>query len=194
MLVMACKAAGAVAQLPQLLEQVKGIMEQQPWEHARGVDARTVAATMRLHGLQKQCELVAVWVLLLAPALGALMTPGQRAQLQEMAASLSPDSQGALVGTPQVTGRVLGLLGQVVASGATGCSYPGCCNLEGRSEAELPVQVCRGVRYCCKEHQVAHWKAGHKEACRAVQAAVQQILDVGAGGYEQPQGNGQVPA
>ena len=26
---------------------------------------------------------------------------------------------------------------------------------------------CAGPAYCCKEHQVAHWKAGHKAECRA---------------------------
>jgi hypothetical protein len=74
--------------------------------------------------------------------------------------------------------QVLGLLGHVVAPGAPGCSNPGCCNMAGRSEAELPLQVCskcRGARYCCREHQVAHWKAGHKEVCRAAQAAAQQV-------------------
>jgi hypothetical protein len=89
---------------------------------------------------------------------------------------------------PDAVSRVLGLLVHVVAPGALGCCCPGCCNLEGRSEAELPVQVCtrcRGVRYCCKEHQVADWKARHKDMCRAAQAAVKHVLDGCAVGSDQ---------
>ncbi len=25
---------------------------------------------------------------------------------------------------------------------------------------------CGGAAYCCKEHQVAHWRAGHKKECK----------------------------
>jgi hypothetical protein len=41
------------------------------------------------------------------------------------------------------------------------------------------------VRYCCREHQVAHWKAGHKEVCQAAQAAAQQVMDAATGGLDQ---------
>ncbi|GFR49548.1 hypothetical protein Agub_g11593 [Astrephomene gubernaculifera] len=51
------------------------------------------------------------------------------------------------------------------------CAHPGCGNLTGESEAELPLRGCAGcgeVGYCSRECQVAHWRApgGHKEACR----------------------------
>ncbi|GFR44815.1 hypothetical protein Agub_g6152 [Astrephomene gubernaculifera] len=56
--------------------------------------------------------------------------------------------------------RVRGLL--------RGCGNPGCANLAGDSEAEVKLKKCGrcgAVGYCCRECQVAHWKAGHKEAC-----------------------------
>jgi hypothetical protein len=108
-----------------------------------------------------------------------LLPAQQAAELQETAAEVQRDEvTNRAVLTPATSARVLGLLGHVVAPGAPGCSYLGCCNLEGRSEAELRVQVCtscRGARYCCREHQVAHWKTGHKEVCQAAQAAVKQV-------------------
>ncbi|GFR51239.1 hypothetical protein Agub_g13614 [Astrephomene gubernaculifera] len=56
--------------------------------------------------------------------------------------------------------RVRGLL--------RGCGNPGCTNLAGDSEADVKLKKCGRcgqVGYCCRECQVAHWKAGHKEAC-----------------------------
>jgi hypothetical protein len=177
-LFMACKLAGAVAQLPQLLAQVQAAAAQQPWG---GVLTSGACMRMDFDQLQKECSALADWALLLAPVLGLVMPAEQAARLQEAAAGVSSDGSGQTLVTPDVTSRVLDLLGHVEAPGAPGCSYPGCCSLEGRSEDELPVQVCtrcRGVRYCCREHQVAHWKAGHKEVCQAAQAAAQQLCDV----------------
>ncbi|KAG2491771.1 hypothetical protein HYH03_009932 [Edaphochlamys debaryana] len=48
------------------------------------------------------------------------------------------------------------------------CSHPACVSLAGDSEAGLRRQQCGRcgrASYCCRECQVAHWKAGHKEAC-----------------------------
>ncbi|KXZ44353.1 hypothetical protein GPECTOR_69g446 [Gonium pectorale] len=49
------------------------------------------------------------------------------------------------------------------------CGYPACTVLIGDSEAERPpLKACAGcgaVGYCCRDCQVAHWRAGHKEAC-----------------------------
>jgi hypothetical protein len=212
-LLAACKAAGAVAQLPQLLEQVAGIMEQQPW-------GQTAAASMDLSRMDEICSSVAEWVLLLAPVVARLLPAGQAVQLKVMAVALgygsggdseddsesdiptdsedgSEDcSEGDSEGgsefvhqlSPGVVSRVLGLLDHVVAPGAPGCSYPGCCNLEGRSEAELPLQVCskcKGARYCCREHQAAQWKAGHRDVCWAAQAALKHVCDVAVGGSDQ---------
>jgi hypothetical protein len=173
---MACKVAGAVVQLPQLLEQVQAALAKQIWRWV-------VGSSVDLKPLQDHCSTLALWLLLLAPVLGPVMPADQAAQLQEEAASGSCGSSGQALPTPEVASRLLDLLGHVAAPGAPGCSYPGCCNLEGRTEAELPVQACskcKGVRYCCREHQVAHWKAGHKEVCRAAQAAAKQMCDVGS--------------
>ncbi|GFR48874.1 hypothetical protein Agub_g10719 [Astrephomene gubernaculifera] len=55
-----------------------------------------------------------------------------------------------------------------------GCGNPGCSNLAEDSEAEVKLQACGRcgqVGYCCRECQVAHWKAGHKEACGQVGAS-----------------------
>ncbi|PNH07644.1 hypothetical protein TSOC_005880 [Tetrabaena socialis] len=63
------------------------------------------------------------------------------------------------------------------------CANPLCANLEGPSEAALRlVGGCGrcGVRYCGRECQVAHWRAGHKLACAGLGAA--------AAGGEQGQG------
>jgi len=171
-LLAACKAAGAVAQLPVLVEQLQGIMAQQSW-------AQETAGELNAADVTASCGLVADWALLLAPLLAVLLPAQQAAELMEAAAGAQSDEvTHRAVRTPPNIARVLGLLGHVAAPGAPGCSHPGCCNLEGRSEGELPTLVCskcRGARYCCREHQVAHWKAGHKEVCLAAQAAAQQV-------------------
>jgi hypothetical protein len=171
-LLAACKAAGAVAQLPVLIEQLQPIMAQQPW-------GRDMAKNVQRTQTNNAWAAAADWALLLAPLLAVLLPAQQAAELQETAAEVQRDdlTRGAVL-TPATISQVLGLLGHVAAPGAPGCSYPGCCNLEGRSEAELRVLVCskcKGARYCCREHQLAHWKAGHKEVCRAAQAAVEQV-------------------
>ncbi|KAG2499167.1 hypothetical protein HYH03_002748 [Edaphochlamys debaryana] len=51
-----------------------------------------------------------------------------------------------------------------------GCSHPACANLEGDSDAGLPLRACAGcggaASYCSRECQTAHWRSGHREACR----------------------------
>jgi hypothetical protein len=181
-LLAACKAAGAVAQLPQLWEQLESIMAQQPW----GKELASLPAPLQPDPacLRSHCNGVVDWVLQLGPLLKRLLPTEQRAQLQSAAAGIV---LGFRSGPPAVA-RMLSLLGDVVVPGGPGCSYPGCCNLEGRSEAELPVlrcAGCKGVTYCCREHQVAHWKAGHKEECQATQAVVKEVLGVSNGGPHQ---------
>jgi hypothetical protein len=176
---MTCKLAGAVAQLPKLLTQVQGAASRQPWGKAFAtVTSRSLQSSEDLKTLQDDCCKLALWLLLLAPVLGPVVPAKQAAQPQEAAASGSWCGSGQALPTPEAASRVLGVLGQAAAPGAPGCSYLGCCNLQGRTEAELPVQACskcHGARYCCREHQVAHWKAGHKEECQAVQAAAMQM-------------------
>jgi hypothetical protein len=184
-LLAACKAAGAVAQLPGLLEQLQPILQEQPW--GQGL-LPTAQPRCDPAFVSDYCSQLADWALLLVPLLAVLLPAQLAAELQEVAAGVPRGSlpDGACAVLPDATTAcVLGLLGHVVAPGAPGCSYPGCCNLEGRSELDmltLACTRCRGARYCCKEHQVAHWKAGHKEVCQAAQAAAQQVqgmADVG---------------
>ncbi|GFR44768.1 hypothetical protein Agub_g6099 [Astrephomene gubernaculifera] len=68
------------------------------------------------------------------------------------------------VGTALVSPAELRLRGLV-----RGCGNPGCTSLAGDSEAEVKLMKCGRcgtVGYCCRDCQAAHWKAGHKEACR----------------------------
>jgi hypothetical protein len=185
---MACKVAGAIAQLPQLLEQVQVAAARQPW----GQETAVRALSVQLPKLQNACGKVASWGLLLAPVLGLLMPPDKALQLQQVVEGVSRDDKGSPMWAPDTVRRVLGLLGHVAAPSAPGCSYHACCNLEGRTETELAAQVCSkcfGARYCCREHQVAHWKAGHKEVCQAAQAAAKQVCDVAAGKADQGPGS-----
>ncbi|PNH11260.1 hypothetical protein TSOC_001883 [Tetrabaena socialis] len=49
------------------------------------------------------------------------------------------------------------------------CANPACDNLAGDSEAELPLRACGrcgAAWYCRPECQTAHWRAGHRQACR----------------------------
>eukprot|EP00198_Chlamydomonas_reinhardtii_P011416 XP_001700753.1 predicted protein [Chlamydomonas reinhardtii] len=52
------------------------------------------------------------------------------------------------------------------------CSNPACVVLKGDCEVELPLKACGGcggaAAYCCRDCQVAHWRAGHKAACGKV--------------------------
>jgi hypothetical protein len=185
---MAFKVAGAVAQLPQRLEQLLGIIAQQPW----GRDVPSEIEYFDLAHMKQDYSKMAIWALLMEPVLALLLPAQQAAQLQAEVTSVRRDAQGRPQVTPDVAGRVLGLLQYVALPGAPGCSWPGCCNLEGRTEAELPVQACtkcRGVRYCCREHQVAHWKAGHKEECKLAQAAAECMLQAAAQASNQASGS-----
>jgi hypothetical protein len=182
-LLAACKAAGAVAQLPGLLQQLKPLVRGQAWGQALFTAA--TAACFNLRHLQAYCDFTADLALLLAPLLAVLLPVEQASELQRLAATITRNTKYDAALTPATTARVLGLLGHVVAPGAPGCSYPGCCNMGGRSEAEMASLVCSkcgGARYCCREHQVAHWKAGHKEVCKATQAAAKQARHSAAKG------------
>ncbi|GLC41679.1 hypothetical protein PLESTM_001227800 [Pleodorina starrii] len=54
------------------------------------------------------------------------------------------------------------------------CANPSCVNLEGDSEAKLRLAACGGcgaVGYCCRDCQVAHWRAGHKAECKGMRGS-----------------------
>ena len=60
------------------------------------------------------------------------------------------------------------------APGLRACNLRACTAREQHRGAFKACGACRGVVYCCKEHQTAHWPA-HKAACKASRkAAVQQ--------------------
>lgn len=52
------------------------------------------------------------------------------------------------------------------APGMRLCSLKACSACEPQKGAFKACGACRGVVYCCKEHQALHWKA-HKAACKA---------------------------
>lgn len=55
------------------------------------------------------------------------------------------------------------------AAGVPGCTFSGCSNGSQAESFSLKLCTgCRSVRYCCRECQVADWKA-HKAACKAAQ-------------------------
>jgi hypothetical protein len=76
---------------------------------------------------------------------------------------------GTVPASPEGRGRPVALPPLSACEGLMRtCSNPRCANLEGDSEAELRLQVCAGCggpSYCGRACQVAHWRAGHKEAC-----------------------------
>jgi hypothetical protein len=188
-LLVACKAAGALLGLPELLEkavqacQMYGMVDS--W-YLRLVEDMEYPRRQLSAGVQE----VAEWAVLLHPLLAQLLPAeqgqvlaGLRGRLVGSSSSSSSSSSGAAraQGTaPRLSSAevaaVLGALQHVVIPGQPGCSNPRCCCLDGVSEEEMKTQVCtgcRGARYCSKTCQRAHWGAGHKEVCKAVQAAAQ---------------------
>ncbi|GLC55934.1 hypothetical protein PLESTB_001046200 [Pleodorina starrii] len=82
------------------------------------------------------------------------------------------DREGALPSDYRVLLVAAAMLvppGEVRAALPT-CSNPACTNLQRDSEAGLQLAACGGrcggaARYCSRECQTAHWKAGHKKEC-----------------------------
>ncbi len=55
-----------------------------------------------------------------------------------------------------------------------GCANPACGNVDGGSEAGLPLKACArcgAVAYCSRECQLQAWRSGHKDACAQMKAA-----------------------
>lgn len=58
--------------------------------------------------------------------------------------------------------------GRASASASPTGKLPQCCWLEGCSSAATSrCAKCKVARYCSSEHQIAHWKFGHKTGCTA---------------------------
>ncbi|PNH03483.1 hypothetical protein TSOC_010438 [Tetrabaena socialis] len=131
---------------------------------------------------------------LLGGAAGAQLPPEQRQQRGRLLALLSAMEEDA-VGVAVTAAAVAGPLlpdpcvgdGLAPASAAAAlmlaaaaavvprdvvlppvCSNPLCANLEGDSEADLPLRACGGcgrARYCCAGCQREHWRARHRAEC-----------------------------
>jgi hypothetical protein len=200
-LLVACKAAGALQGALQLLvEFVTGSMGHK----LMPVDSAHLASQHRqIHRLSAAVQELAEWAVLLHPLLVQVL-PAEHGQVLvglagRLAGSSSSSSSsrlfGRLVGmvSQQVpesklsdaeVAAVLGALQHVVIPEQPGCSNPRCCCMEGVSEAAMQTQVCvacRGARYCSTACQRAHWKGGHKEACKAVQAATEAAAEAAVG-------------
>ena len=65
------------------------------------------------------------------------------------------------------------------APGLRRCALPGCGAKEAHPAHFKSCAACRGVVYCCREHQVEGWPA-HKKACKAARKAA-AAEDDGAG-------------
>ena len=56
------------------------------------------------------------------------------------------------------------------APGLRSCHLPGCCAREAHPAHFKSCAACRGVVYCCREHQTEHWPS-HRAACKAARKA-----------------------
>jgi hypothetical protein len=207
-LLVACKAAGALQGVPKLLKQV--LPAAHAWagaEWATGLDVGGKMCGALAAAVQEVAEwavLLHPLLVQLLPAEQGQVLADLRGLLVGGGGSRSSSSNSGGGSTGVRQGRqqqaqggrgsrkqlseeevaaVLGALQHVVIPGQPGCSNPRCCCLEGLSEAEMKTQVCagcRGVRYCSAACQRAHWKAGHKEVCKAAQAAA-EAASAGAG-------------
>jgi hypothetical protein len=203
-LLVACKAAGALQGVPQLLERVLQVAITHGW--ATGPEATLLNAyRISCTNLFAAVQDVAEWAVLLHPLLVQLLPAEQGQVLASLQGRLvaahstsSTSSSGSntvrqpgsskLLSAEEVE-AVLGALQHVVIPGQPGCSNPRCACLEGPSEAGVKIQSCagcRGARYCSAACQRAHWKAGHKEVCKAAQAAAKAAAAVGGGAAASP--------
>jgi hypothetical protein len=201
-LLVACKAAGALCGVPQLLERFNGALEKNQmrvWGEQPLGGLREVYCDLS-GGMVSAVQNIAEWAVLIHPVLVQLL-PVEQGQVlvglsdcltepsSSSSSSGSETAQGKLTGSTkrlsaEEVAAVLGALQHVVIPGQPGCSNPRCCCLEGVSEADVKTQVCggcRGVRYCSAACQKAHWKAGHKEVCKAAQAAAKAALSTEGG-------------
>lgn len=60
------------------------------------------------------------------------------------------------------------------AVGSLNCSNLRCPNLEGGGVKGRRCSGCMTVRYCSKACALADWRAGHRQACKALAAAARQ--------------------
>jgi hypothetical protein len=91
------------------------------------------------------------------------------AQVVQLLAEFSTAAAAAL--------PLLGSVPTVSELGGLLCNSPSCTNMQGVNEQQLVVagtkrcSACHCAVYCCKACQVAHWKMGHRQACKRLTAA-----------------------
>jgi hypothetical protein len=194
-LLVACKAAGALCGVPQLLERVYGVEAGHGWQLLQPETLLTYEAGRK--DLLGAVQNVAEWAVLLHPLLVQLLPAEQGQVLVDLRGRLGGSRGGSRTsgitqqqqqkqgkGSSQLSAEevvaVLGALQHVVIPGQPGCSNPRCCCLEGVNEWEMKTQRCAGcrqTRYCSAACQKAHWRAGHKEVCKAAQAAAKAVAE-----------------
>jgi hypothetical protein len=197
-LLVACKSAGALLGVPQLLEQVLPVMARPGWytpADAQFIRLYSNACDNLSAGLLE----VAEWAVLLHPLLVQLLPAEHGQVLVDLHGWLVGGNSSSSSGAAQATGgqgntrrlsaaevaAVLDALQHVMVPGQPGCNNPRCCCLEGSSEATVKLQICsgcQGARYCSSACQRAHWKTGHKEVCKAAQAAAKEAAAAAARG------------
>jgi hypothetical protein len=188
-LLVACKAAGALLEVPQPLERLSKALKAHQWVAGSWApDLSAHAFETKSKDLLAAIQEVAEWAVLLHPLLVQLLPAEQGQVLADLRGRLGGGSSSSRSSIKKLSAEevaaVLGALQHVVIPGQPGCSNPRCCCLEGASEAEMKTQVCagcRGARYCSAACQKAHWKAGHKEVCKAAQAAAKAAAATGGG-------------
>jgi hypothetical protein len=57
------------------------------------------------------------------------------------------------------------------AHGFRACALASCARREATVKHFKLCSGCEAVAYCCDEHAVEDWRAGHRKACKALKAA-----------------------
>ncbi len=65
------------------------------------------------------------------------------------------------------------------APGLRRCGLAACGALEAHPSHLKSCAACRGVAYCCKEHQTEDWPS-HKAACKAARKGAERSAERGA--------------
>jgi hypothetical protein len=87
-----------------------------------------------------------------------------------------------LIASDAVSGRAVSKAAAAAAAdpGLRSCGLAGCGAREAHPAHFKSCAACRGVAYCCKEHQTAHWPS-HKGPCKAARKAAAAAADDGGG-------------
>ena len=73
------------------------------------------------------------------------------------------------------------LVNSMAAPGLRRCALASCGAKEAHPSHYKACAACRGVVYCCKEHQQQHWPS-HKAACKAARKEAAEAAASGPSG------------